>query len=76
MFRRGAETHTRRRMCSLRLCDEFLFDQSMQAATVAGGALSAVASRLAAALREGWLAKADDSASRNQRARLQIFVRE
>jgi hypothetical protein len=33
MFRRGAETHTRRRMCSLRLCDEFLFDQAVQMIT-------------------------------------------
>ena len=43
---------------------------------IAGVGLSAVASRPAVALREGWLAKADDSGSRDQRTRLQIFVRE
>ena len=36
------------------------------------GGLSAVASRPAAALREGWLAKADDSGSRGQRPPLQL----
>src|SRR5262245_35950378 len=33
MFRRGAETDTRRRMCSLRLCSEFIFDETMQMVT-------------------------------------------
>ena len=36
--------------------------------------LSAVASRPAVALREGWLAKADDSASHGQRPRLQLSM--
>ena len=39
---------------------------------IAGAGLSAVASRLAVALREGWLAKADDSGSRGRRPRLQV----
>ena len=43
---------------------------------VAGGGLSAVAYRLAVALREGWLAEVDDSGSHDQRPRLQIFMRE
>ena len=33
MFRRGAESHTRGRMCSLRLCGEFLFDEAVQMVT-------------------------------------------